>query len=319
MEFLNDADIAVYTDGSKIGDGVGASAVMYKKGHKTNTGLLRLYLGHANQHTSYEAEAAGLTLAGWMLRRESRRLQGKKVLIYVDNQGAILSAAKPRAKSAQYMFNEFLSLMEETKEMAGYINPPQFKIAWISSHSDVPGNERADSEAKLAAKGKSSDRGALPILFRSPLPKNAAALKQHFYERLKLKWKVRWRKSPQHNRLSRHDPQFPPSTFYKTRDKLSCREASLLTQIRTGHIPLKSYLHRIKRADTPFCEHCLEDDNMEETLYHYLFECSGFAKERAVMARHIGRGSNDFKHILSNTRNTTHLIEYVTATKRFAR
>jgi len=217
------------------------------------------------------------------------------------------------------MFNEFLHLMEETKETAGDLNPPQFKIAWISSHSDVPGNERADSEAKLAAKGKSSDRGALPTLFRSPLPKNVAALKQHFHERLKLKWKARWQKSPQHNRLSRHDPQFPPSTFYKTRDKLSRREASLLMQIRTGHIPLKSYLYRINRTHNPLCEHCLEDDNMEETLRHYLFECRGFATERAIMARHIGRGSNDFKHILSNTRNITHLIEYVMATKRFTR
>lgn len=45
----------VYTDGSDIDDGVGASAVFYRPG----TGeprVLRYHLGSASRHTVYEAE-----------------------------------------------------------------------------------------------------------------------------------------------------------------------------------------------------------------------------------------------------------------------
>ena len=78
------------------------------------------------------------------------------------------------------------------------------KIAWISAHSDVYGNELADGKAKLAAKGKTSAFGTLPPLLRSPLPRNTSAIKQEFHERLSWTWKVRWKNSPRFDRFTRN-------------------------------------------------------------------------------------------------------------------
>jgi len=63
QEFLDDADVSIYTDGSKIdAEGVGTSAVMFKKGHILPSSKLRYHLGHKSQHFSNEAEAVGLLL-----------------------------------------------------------------------------------------------------------------------------------------------------------------------------------------------------------------------------------------------------------------
>ena len=108
-------DVAIYMDSSKIDSGrVGASAVMFKKGHKTPSNRLRFYVGNANQHTSYEAEAIGLLLAAWAVHRERNTLKGR-IAIYADNQAIIQAIANPKAKSSQYIIDELLCLLEECK------------------------------------------------------------------------------------------------------------------------------------------------------------------------------------------------------------
>ena len=201
-EIIDDADVAIYTDGSKVDSGgVGASAVTLKRGYVTPSNRLRFFLGNANQHTSYEAEAIGLLLAAWSIFRERNSLSGR-IAIYVDNQAIIQAIVNPKAKSAQYIIDELLRLMEESRRAfdarpAG--TPTSIKIAWISAHSGVAGNELADGEAKLAALGKTSTPLALPELLRKRLPINASALKQDFADKLKRKWRSRWRNSPRYN------------------------------------------------------------------------------------------------------------------------
>ena len=175
-EFLNDTDTSIYTDGSKIDSGgVGRSAVMYKKGYILSTSKLRYHLGHKSHHSSNEAEAIGLLLGAHLLHCERNTLWGK-VIIYSDNQGVIHMAAKHRAKSSQFIFKEFLTIMEKTSKLSKQNRQSTdsivlIQISWISAHSDVQGNEMAGSEAKLAAIGKTSTTDALPRLLCQPLPK----------------------------------------------------------------------------------------------------------------------------------------------------
>ena len=122
------------------------------------------------------------------------------------------------------------------------------KINWIKSHQSVARNEMAGGEAKKAAMGKASSSTALPAILGQPLPRNATAMKQEFREQLQLRWWVRWRESPQLNKFSQIDPKFPPKAYYVARDSMS-----RTMPIRTGHIPLNKYLHKIGKAQSARC------------------------------------------------------------------
>ena len=61
-------------------------------------------------------------------------------------------------------------------------------------------------------------------------------------------------------------------------NKLPRREQSIIFQLRTGHIPLNSYLHRIKPLHPSACPLC---DAPEETVEHLLFECRKLIDLRA--------------------------------------
>ncbi|KIY51166.1 hypothetical protein FISHEDRAFT_38154 [Fistulina hepatica ATCC 64428] len=64
----------------------------------------------------------------------------------------------------------------------------------------------------------------------------------------------------------------------KLLDDLPRPAASILTQLRTQHVPLNDYLHRITAIESLLCEAC-GDEN--ETLIHYLLRCP--AHERAQL------------------------------------
>ena len=65
-------------------------------------------------------------------------------------------------------------------------------VKWISSHSEVLGNEKADQLATNAAKGHSSALTTLPLLFRTPLPRSTSVTKQAHNLTLQKLWADQW-------------------------------------------------------------------------------------------------------------------------------
>jgi hypothetical protein len=57
---------------------------------------------------------------------------------------------------------------------------------WVPGHVDFAPNEKADEEAKKAAKGDSSDAKSLPKLLRKRLPLSIPALRQSHSNRIKM-------------------------------------------------------------------------------------------------------------------------------------
>jgi hypothetical protein len=140
---------------------------------------------------------------------------------------------------------------------AGYTiigNEPCFIFRWIAGHSKVKGNEIADKEAKKAALEGSSPHEELPPSLRRKLPANVDALKSTQLNILNNEWKSLWRKSPRKGRMETIDDSFPFNTHRKISESLTRAQVSLLTQIRTRHIPLNVYLHKIGKAPTNRCE-----------------------------------------------------------------
>ena len=66
--------------------------------------------------------------------------------------------------TAQYLIKKFLTLTDRINITNTNPNSKQFKLAWISGHSSVQGNENVDEEAKRAAQGDSSLQHVLPPL-----------------------------------------------------------------------------------------------------------------------------------------------------------
>ena len=121
---------------------------------------------------------------------------------------------------------------------AAATTPCNLSIRWISSHSEVKGNEAADKLVKAAAQGCSSRSTDLPHILRSPLPTSALATKQNYHAKLNRLWATLWSNSPRKDRFSQIDADFPFNGFHKKLFMLMRKQTSLIMQIRTGHIPL---------------------------------------------------------------------------------
>jgi hypothetical protein len=75
------------------------------------------------------------------------------------------------------------------------------------------------------------------------------------------------------------DAALPGKHTRQLYDRLSWRERSTLSQLRTGMARLNSYLHRINAAPTDLCE-C---GQARETVEHFLFRCSKWVAFRTEM------------------------------------
>ena len=311
FEKKDPSDFKVFSDGSGINDGIGAAAILYSKNRYTPISHLKKHIGSDTKHNTYEAEILGAILAIWLLNNCIHTI-GKTVSLYIDNQAVISSLANPRAVSGQYLTRHLISQANRL--------PCNLGIHWISSHSKVKGNEKVDDLAKEAAGGSSSSRISLPHILRSPLPTSASATKQEFHRKLKEKWEKSWEKSDRYQRVTVIDDNFPFNSFRKRTHHLSRNQASLMTQIRCGHVPLNAYLSRIGKSDTEYCQACLDHEDglhCRETVKHFIFECTSYTEEREELTRKIRRRHLNLHDIMINTDRMRALASFIGKTGRF--
>ncbi|OJA11398.1 hypothetical protein AZE42_03955 [Rhizopogon vesiculosus] len=148
-------DLRVYSDSSAVDGGVGAAAVLMRGDVAVRR--KRLYLGSDKEHTVYKAELIGMILAVQLLKEEGGK--GTPVL-GVDNQAAITATVALNSKSGHHR-----DLMAIFHRIAAR-NDHTLVVRWTPGHHGIPGNKAADKEAKLAAKGDSSEPQLLPKLLK---------------------------------------------------------------------------------------------------------------------------------------------------------
>ena len=123
-----------------------------------------------------------------------------------------------------------------------------------------------------------------------------------------------WRASPRHTKLARVDRSLPSKGFLKLVGGLPRKKASLLFQLRSGHVPLRAHLFRIKRVDSPLCE---GSKHADETVHHYLMTCPAHADARRAMAAAGGRSTLIMAKLLNSEKLLPHLFTFVARTARF--
>lgn len=162
---LNEAtskpEIKVFTDRLGMEGKIGAAAVMYRKGRPALAKVLRYHLGSSKKYTSFEVEVVGAILGVWLIRME--HIVGcLPIVVLTDSQAIIKRIRTCKTTTAQYLIENFLTSTDGINTANANPNSKRFKLAWISGHSGVQGNEKVDKEAKRAARGDSSPQHMLP-------------------------------------------------------------------------------------------------------------------------------------------------------------
>ena len=73
------------------------------------------------------------------------------------------------------------------------------------------------------------------------------------------------------------DEALPGEHMVKVYNNCKKREARVLVQLRTGASQLNGYLFKIKKSNTPRCEHC---DAADESVHHFILQCPAWAQLR---------------------------------------
>jgi len=163
--------LTMFTDGSRLDSGATGYAVAWQKGQSW-VGI-KNHMGY-NQE-AYDAECAALARA--LEEAAKRRTAPERVTIFTDAQAAIRRMASedpgPGQKYAILARRHIAALRRARPSMA-------IEIRWCPAHKGVPGNEKADEWAKLAAEepeARGVERlqgGARPV----PLPRSLAHIKR---------------------------------------------------------------------------------------------------------------------------------------------
>ena len=220
-EARDTAEIKVFTDGSGVEGGVGAAAVLKRKGRR-GWRIKRFKVGAAKQHEVFEGEAVGLVMAMDMVREEKRV---REVSIYTDNQAAIAATGTDAPASAKHIID---MIHRQHRRLKRTHARAQVTIRWVPGHSDVLGNEKADEQAKWAAKGDTTAPADLPPCLRKSLPISKAAVKRQFWGKLCEAVAQAWKASPRFRKLQRIDPTFTLAHFRKTIDDMPKDQSATL-------------------------------------------------------------------------------------------
>jgi ribonuclease HI len=325
--------IQVFCDGSGFEGGVGASAVLYIDNQVVK--VLHFHLGSEKEHTVYEAEGIGISMALHMLKTRNRQLT-RPLSICSDSQALLKALGNQRPHAGHYILDrihdsaenlhakqdsllnraERIETLAEGREWKGRTKGViDLQMHWVPGHSGHERNEKADEEAKKAAQGLSSEAKLLPPFLRKHLPASVSALRQNFMTSILKTWKQRWKNSPRYEPLRSIDKSAPSKKYLRLIKGLDRRQASLFTQLRTGHIGLNRHLFRIRKVESPVCPHCR--GLTVETVKHVLLDCPFYIRERHILQLKLWRNAASIPFLLSSPDAVKHLLTFIHSTGRF--
>ena len=245
------------------------------------------------------------------LVRAERRV--REVSIYTDNQAAITALTTDSLGSARHIVD---MVHKRHRMLAARHSEARVMVHWIPGHAGVRGNERADRNAKRAARSDISPTDKLPACLRKSLPVSKAATRRQYNKRLMEAVIHMWKASLRSTKVAKIDTPFSLSRFRKLVGDLLKSQIATLVRLRTGHIALNQHLHCIGKADTPVC---LCYQRADETVHHFLIHCPAHVAARRALSDVLGRDAANMQKLLSKANALPHLFTFIGATGRFAR
>ena len=258
----DDAQINIYTDGSKVTDGHTGAGLVIKHGQENELVQQHFYLG--THTTVFQGEVYAIYKALQLLSAD--KYHGQTVVINSDSRAALLALNKRTIKSR---------LVSNTIELLNGLVQRGNKIVlrWCKAHVGHELNELVDGQAKA---------GALDI--DNPAP-DTPLMSGHIIKGLLRKsvikiWDRRWKASP----ACRQTKLFFPSIDKSLSQKLltsNRHHFGMLVRVITGHCFLRRHNTLVELGEDDIfesiCRFCSEN---EETPFHFLVDCPMFVNER---------------------------------------
>ena len=198
-----------------------------------------------------------------------------------DLVGAALKAvADPRQQSGQFILHRILAEIDTIWRYTGVV----VQLRWVPSHAGVVPNEVAHELSRLATeRHRTPQHTSLPRLLTTA--RREATV-------LSMKTEISRRDQEVFRRHT--DQAMPRGNIGVLYDTLNKRDASSLSQLRTGKCRLNSYLARIGATESDICE-CGRE---AETVTHYLFRCPRWDGIRRNLQVHAYTRWGDYAYCL---------------------
>jgi hypothetical protein len=194
-----------------------------------------------------------------------RQFRKKNVTVFSDNQAAVRRAGQLSPGQGQHLSRKLHDFALQQCQHGGSL-----QVEWVPGHWEVDGNEKADTLAKAGVLHDPRRRETS----RTHLQR---CIKEHYYNQ----WEAKWNSIPLD--LKGHSyvgnwKRKPDKLFHN--GHIIC---STVMQMRTGHGPFASYLHRMGFHDNDRCLSC--PSGPHETPQHLLFHCPQYSKARLIAAK----------------------------------
>ncbi|KAJ5860661.1 uncharacterized protein N7529_007971 [Penicillium soppii] len=239
---------------------------------KVRLKTLSVTLSARTEHNPFSAELAAIahtlkTLVG---------LKDFRITLITSNKGAALTLKNPRPQSGQEFVCQIYKLMRRLQKHGN-----QISVRWIPISEDNKLLGLAKEQARAATKEDAILQGQVPKMKSTTLK----IARTQAIPSSKLPESI-----GKHSR--RVDKALPGKHTRQLYDRLSWKEASVLSQLRTGMARLNGYLFRINAAKTDQCT-C---GQARETVDHFLFRCRKWTAHRTEMLQctHTHRSNMSF-------------------------